>query len=161
MLKNLPELTSQLREFAEVINSFKSEAVQLKIVEMVLAGRVPTVTVATPPAATNGSATPAAEAAPARRRKRRKAGNGDASNTTNVALKTSGRPGPKAMLERLIAEQFFSEPRTASSIIDHCGNKMAHKYRQNEIAVTLTRLTREKKLEREKNGEGQYTYSAK
>jgi len=38
MLKDLEQLKKQLAELAEVINSFKSEAVQLKIIEFIFKG---------------------------------------------------------------------------------------------------------------------------
>ena len=35
MIKNFEEIKTQLKDLSEIVNSFKSEAVQLKIVELV------------------------------------------------------------------------------------------------------------------------------
>lgn len=71
---------------------------------------------------------------------------------------TSGRPGPKKILEELLSTGFFDEPQTIGSIIKHLEVKRAHRYIATEIAATLVRLQREGKLDREPNADNQYEY---
>lgn len=72
----------------------------------------------------------------------------------------TGRPGPKAMLEVLLAEGFFSQPRTMGEILTHIEEKKTHRYATSDFTATLQRLTRETKLERTRNSEDQYEYKA-
>jgi len=72
----------------------------------------------------------------------------------------TGRPGPKVMLELLLAEGFFSQPRTMGEILSHVEEKKTHRYATSDFTATLQRLTRETKLERTRNSQGQYEYKA-
>lgn len=155
MIKNLSEVAAQLKELADVINSFKSEAVQLRIVELILAGNAAP---DAPPVDDAKSQQSKRKQRPPAEKRRTEAKSGD---EKSGGAKTSGRPGPKAMLEQLIGAGFFKTPRTNKDIMDHCSNKLAQRYQPGEIAVSLTRLTREDKLDREKNAENQYTYITK
>lgn len=70
----------------------------------------------------------------------------------------SGRPGPKQMLETLIADQFFDAPRDISQIIEHVQHRYARTYKATDLSPTLVRLRRENKLDRSKNDKGIYEY---
>lgn len=70
----------------------------------------------------------------------------------------SGRPGPKQMLETLIADQFFDAPRNISQIIEHVQHRYARTYKATDLSPTLVRLRRENKLDRSKNDKGIYEY---
>lgn len=72
----------------------------------------------------------------------------------------SGRPGPKAMLEVLLSEGFFTKARTMGEILSHIEEKKTHRYATSDFTATLQRLVRETKLERTRNTEGQYEYKA-
>jgi hypothetical protein len=71
---------------------------------------------------------------------------------------SNSRPSPATIIDNLISSQFFNERRTISQIIDHCRNKLACTYKPNHISGSLTRAVRNKKLEREKNSDGQFEY---
>lgn len=164
MIKNFPELHSQLEQLAPIINSFKSEAVQLRIVELVFSGASPS-----PPAGEEEQEEEKAPAAPSsRRRKRRKvAPQGNPANEEADGKKAkpsrksaSGRPGPGAIVATLLKEGFFSTGKGAAEIIDHCRTNKVLTYDTTEISVALGRAVKAGSLKREKNTDGQYRYSA-
>lgn len=162
MIKNLNSIKKQLDELAKIINNFKSEAVQLKIIELVLRD-----TVTTEDAETG-------EQSPRRRRRRpgtaRKKGKEEKGITgeKGQAQKPSGgkprakgstrRPGPMGMIDKLIGSGFFDKKKTLSDIIVHCKEKFAYVYRNTDFSPSLGRAVRSNKLKRDKNAEGQYEY---
>lgn len=79
--------------------------------------------------------------------------------TTNARRRTaSARPGPKKMLEELIGEGYFDEPRAIGDIISHISQKRAHTYKPTDLSPALVRLLRDNRLEREHNAEHQFVY---
>jgi len=157
-MTDLVELQKQLQTIADTVNAFKSEAVQLRVVEVLLAqlGVRPE--------------SPSALAPPAKKARRRKitmnaaagAGGGAASPTKTPARKAarpSGSPGAFAMITQLLADGFFKSPRTIGDIVSHCGTTKGHHYKANECSPSLLRLLRDKKLTRKKNNDGQYEYT--
>jgi hypothetical protein len=159
MIKNFDVIKSQLSELAPIINGFKSEAVQLKIIELVLTGG-------------EDSTVGAADKIEGKKRRRktatRKPKEGGETNekaSPNKGKKegkrtgSSGRPGPLEMLNTLIAESYFNKKRSLNEILVHLKEKYAYIYRNNDFSPTLGRAVRSKLLKREKNAEGQYEYT--
>ncbi len=151
MIKNFDQIKEQLKELAGVINSFKSEAVQLRLIELVFK------------TAEGGSDEESSIDAPSnevrpRRKASRPAGNLPAAAAIPKA-KGSGRPGGKAMLDRLLSEGFFKKPKTIKQVVEHCEHNLAFKYKQSDFSGPLGRLTRDGKLKRTKNADKQYEYS--
>jgi hypothetical protein len=70
----------------------------------------------------------------------------------------SGRIGPKQMLETLITDGYFGTRRDIAQIIKHLQDTQARTYKNTDLSPSLTRLLREKKLEREKNDKGIFEY---
>ncbi len=155
MIKNFDVIKEQLRELAEVINTFKSEAVQLRLIELVFE------------AAESGSGRESGGgeggAADRERTSRRKARSQTrpAKQKEGAAGKAKGvgRPGGKLMLDRLLSEGFFKKPRTIKQLVEHCEHNLAFKYKQSDFSGSLGRLTRDGKLKRTKNADKQYEYS--
>lgn len=85
---------------------------------------------------------------------------GSHSKPEKSAKPKSGRVGPKQMLEKLIAEGYFSMPRDISQIIEYLQNNYARTYKSSDLSPTLTRLLRENSLERAKNEKGIFQYTA-
>jgi hypothetical protein len=153
MIENFENTKHQLGELAEVINSFKSEAVQLKIIELILGGGLPANTKeATEPSGGRSS-----------RRKRHRPKGQAASHAAD------GKPSPKkprtgagsgavATLRTAFAKDFFKEPRSIGDILEHLETKFARKIKANEISGALARMARSDELSREKNKNGQYEY---
>lgn len=159
MIKDFDTVRAQLKELAEVINAFKSEAVQLRIVDLIIGGA---------PLAAKLEATPASLPAtddgvkPKARRRARKTGKVDSPAATAKASRApaKGRPGGKATLDTLVADSFFKSPKTIGQIVEHCDTSLAMKYKQSDFSGPLMRLVREKRLTRKKNTDGQYEYVA-
>ncbi len=146
-------LKQRLKELADVINAFKSESVQLKVLEFLLAGEKPE-----------------SEDQRHERRKRSRRPKppkmaeekGDATSKAGAKAKraATGR-GSFALVSSLVDEGFFKTPRTIRSIIDHCGTHKGHHFEANEISPVLLRLLRNETLTRKKNKDNQYEYAKK
>ena len=145
MLNDFATTKQQLAELADVINSFKSEAVQLKIVELVLGAHVP----ARRAQHDGGSERMGDQAAPNKPARKSKA---------NLRPST-GPKGALGTLNGLVEEGYFASPRTVSEIVDHCKNVCAQTFEAKDISGKIIRLVRNKKLKREKNGEQQFVYA--
>jgi len=151
MIKNFDVIKEQLKELAGVINSFKSEAVQLRLIELVFEAAE-----AGPEEKASGGAP--ADAGRPGRKARKQAAKPTAAPATPKS-KGSGRPGGKAMLERLHGEGFFKKPKTIKQLVEHCEHNLAFKYKQSDFSGPLGRFTRDGKLKRTKNADKQYEYS--
>lgn len=168
MIKNFEEVRKQLAELAQVLNAYKSEAVQLRLVELIFNGATPA---AEKEAAGLTLTSPLATVLPGRKKPRRKAAartpakasSGDPGEKKEPkvrAAKTSGsRKGAKATLTQLVAEGFFKTPRTIGAIVEHCDHNLATKFGSNEFSGSLGRFVRAKTLKRAKNADNQYEYT--
>lgn len=152
MFENFEKTKGQLAELAEVINRFKSEAVQLRLLEILL-GKTQ-------------FAAPAAQddvERPTRRRRARRQPTTKTESTQNgeAKKKRSGSSGTGAIatLTKTYQEGFFSQPRTIGDICAHCETNHARRVKPNEISGKLGRMVRERQLSRTKNSEGQYVYT--
>jgi hypothetical protein len=155
MLKDFDLIKSQLGELANIINKFKSEAVQLRIVELVFQGRTPSKDeiVRVPVAQVDET-----------KRKKRKVSSGKkvvsaTANGTNPKKKASGGTGAVSTLVKVYGEGFFKAPRTIKDIMAHCETNLARRIKANEISGKLARLVRTGELKRVKNSDNQYEYT--
>lgn len=155
MIENFEQVRSQLKELAEALNAYKSEAVQLRLVELIFGGA----------AVRKDPLLDMPPAGPARKAKRRKTKTVAATLADGLvkvapAKRSSGssRRGAAATITALVAEGFFKSPQTIGSLVTHCDTKLASKFKQSEFSGTLARLVREKVLTRAKNGDNQYEY---
>lgn len=153
MIKNFDEIKSQLKDLSEVVNSFKSEAVQLRIVELVFGYE--------PDIESDGSEQekrkpPRKKAASKKAGKRAKA-----SSTLKKPGKKASSQGAVATLTKLVDEDFFTSPKSIADIVEHCEHNLARKFKANEFSGKLARLVRDGTLTRTKNSENQYEYKSK
>ena len=154
VIKNFEEVRRQLAELSDVINKYKSEQVQLKLVELIF--RTVDADSVQPESDSNS--------APKRRARRKKT---EAKATGAADQQASGKKrnavkgtGPVATLEQFIQEGFFGQKRTIGSVVEHCKTK-ARNFKNNELSGPLGRLVRNNKLSRTKNSDGQWEYSKK
>lgn len=154
MIKNFELLKQQLSELSPIINSFKSETVQLRVIELVFAQAAGAVSAAqTPDLASSPSPTK-----PKRRKTAKsKAGQSEKSNAKPTRSKT-GRPGPGAIVDQLISEGFFDKGKSPNDVVVHCRDDKVLTYNSTEISVSLARAVKSQKLKREKDGNGQFLY---
>ena len=93
------------------------------------------------------------------RKKKKVAGGGGKRQAKRTKAKSaSGRPGPGAMIDKLIAKGFFKKHRVMVDIIKHCKDNLAYKYKATDFSPTLGRCIRNEKLKREKNKDGHFEY---
>ncbi len=150
MIQNFEEVKAQLAELSDIINKFKSEQVQLKIVELIFR-------------AAGGEAEHPAEGAPPskkRGRRTRKKVEGPSPKADNGKKRAARGDGPVATLEQFIQEDFFSQKRTIGAVVEHCKAR-ARNFKNNELSGPLGRLVRNNKLSRTKNTDGQWEYVKK
>lgn len=160
MIKNFEEVKKQLSELSEVINQFKSEQVQLKLVELVFKG-----TWLANDEDKASSEHPAIKRAAGGRKRKAKAAappeshGGAATKPAKSKTRSKAGTGPTATLRELLAEGYFKEKKTIGQIVNHCETKMARSLKSNEISPHLRRLVQEKSLTRSRNDENQYEYT--
>jgi hypothetical protein len=158
-MPDFDDLQKFLRSVADVVNAFKSEAVQLRVIDTLL-GQIDTV-----------KANSNVQARGVRRKRKVKHEIQEfdptvehaqplakASRTPKKARNTSS-PGGYAMVTQLLAEGFFRKPQTIGAITSHSGSTKGHHYKANEISPVLLRMLRDGRLKRTKNKDGQYEYT--
>ncbi len=153
MIKNFETVKKQFRELASVVNSFKSEAVQLRIVELIF-GIMPEEEVQ-PDDNLNG-VTPRTKKA--RRKKKASSKSKDKSPKPKKKPVTAGT-GSLAILTKLVEGKFFSKPKTINDIIKHCDTALARKFKPNDFSGRLAKITRKGVLTRTKNKDKKYEYT--
>jgi hypothetical protein len=150
-IEDVQDKKKYLAELATVLNSFKSEAVQLRLLEHLL-GDV---------GADKDQAQPNGNSKQSLRRRRKQprpsGDNGGSGSPTKKKSAASGT-GAVATLAQLAEEDFFKEPRTIGDIIEHCKHNLARSFKANEISGKLGQLVRSKQLTRVKNADNQYEY---
>lgn len=142
-------MKAQLSELATILNAFKSEAVQLRILDLVLEKQS---TEETPDRLVSGKTT-------GRSRKQRK----PTTKKTDVAAptkrkKASAGTGAVATLTDLLSGTYCDKPRGIGDIVKHCKDKLARTFKPNDFSGKLARMVRSGELTREKNADSQYEY---
>ena len=145
-------MDSLSRPLAEVVNAFKSEAVQLRIIDLLFGASRREDEETEASVTENGGRSRAA-----RRRSPEKAENGNGSSDRKAG-RAGGRPGARATLSKLHADGFFKKPQTLGALVKHAETNMALKYNQSDFSGSLARYVRDGKLKRTKNSENQYEY---
>jgi hypothetical protein len=149
-IENLTELKKQLIDLASVLNTFKSESVQLRLLEYIL-GEVST---SDKPPEQESRKTPAK-----RHRKQSKPSADKIANAPSLKKKAAASgSGAVATVVQLLEGVFFKKPKTINDIITHCKDHLARTFKANEFSGKLGQLTRTKQLKRAKNADKQYEY---
>jgi hypothetical protein len=152
MIQNFEHISAQLKELAPIINSFKSETVQLRIVELIFGAQQPGAEASEEPVEEQASGSPKRE------RKARATRPTTRSTGTPAPRKKANGTGPMSTLTQLAADGFFDKRQTLSKIVDHCKSKKARIFKLSDMSGPLGRAVRDGLLEREKNADGQYEY---
>jgi hypothetical protein len=148
MIDRIESLKKPLSELASVLNAFKSEAVQLRILEYLVAKEF------------GGEENEhSASEKRSRGRKRQAAKQQDEGGATATRRKkgTTGG-GAVATLTQLVAGNFFEKPRTINDLIEYCKHNLAKTFKANEFSGSLARMVRSGQLSRKKNAKKQYEY---
>jgi len=144
MSKHIEKLKKQLTEISEVVNSFKSEAVQLKIIDRLLDVLV------------EFDKTDA-EGTELFNKKGHKRDEGD----NYPFAQGRKKPGATKILNQLLSTDFFSTPRSISSIATYCKDNFDSDFKTSELSGILLKLANENKLKRERsNDNNRFEYVA-
>jgi len=136
MSKQTEKLKKQLLELAEVVNSFQSEAVQLRVIDRVLDylvdnDRVDLETVDT-----------------LNKRSRKTFSEEDSQSAAGRK-----KPGATKILNQVLSTDFFDQPRSISSIAEYCKENYDAEFKTSELSGILLKLANENKLKRERSTE--------
>ncbi|WP_319526742.1 hypothetical protein [uncultured Desulfosarcina sp.] len=156
MIENFDQIKEQLKELAEIVNSFKSEQVQLKVVEL-LFGDLKIDPATGRSQSQSESSKPPQKDNIAPKKKKRAASKTNSAN--KPAVKTQVGKGPVATITKLYEGDFFNEPKALKDIIEHCEINLARRIKQSDISGKLARMVRNGELTRVKNSDGQYEYT--
>jgi hypothetical protein len=138
MSKHIEKLKKQLVELSEVVNSFKSEAVQVRVVDRLLDAMIEL-------EKTDG------EGAELFLKKGYKP---KAIEEENYSLpKRAKKPGATKVLNQLLATDFFDQPRSISSIAAYCKDNFDSEFKTSELSGIVLKLANENKLKRERSDE--------
>lgn len=149
-IENLAEMKKQLTDLASVLNAFKSESVQLRLLEFILGE----VSVADSLPGQTGTKAPAK-----RRRKQTKPPADKSTDAPSTKKKTApSGSGAVATVVQLLDGDFFKKPRVINDIIKHCKDNLARTFKANEFSGKLGQLVRTGQLTRAKNADKQYEY---
>ncbi|NCA85707.1 MAG: hypothetical protein EOM83_09045 [Clostridia bacterium] len=172
MIRDFSKTAEQLKEIAKVINQFQSEAVQLKLIELLFASN--SMEPAEAPVKerktrVEKAAAVATEAQPAAETEtpvvvKRRPGRPPKVKTEAPARKprkrSADRPGPSLILKQLVDNNFFADKRTIGDVVDYCQKIYNYDYKSTDLSGTLAKLAKDGFLLREKNPESnQFEYS--
>jgi hypothetical protein len=138
MSKHIEKLKKQLLEISEVVNSFRSEAVQVKVVDRLLDAMIE-------------SEKGELEGADAFSRRVRRARHAeDDENHLNNGRK---KPGATKVLNQLLLTDFFNSSHSISEIADYCKESYDSDFKTSELSGILLKLAKENKLRRERSND--------
>jgi len=138
MSKHIEKLKKQLMEISEVVNSFKSEAVQVKVIDRLLEAMIDM----------DKGDNDGAEVFNKRGYKQRGGDDG------NYSPGRGGKkPGATKILNQLLAGDFFDSPRSISAIANYCKDNFDSDFKTSELSGILLKLAKENKLRRERSNE--------
>ncbi|MFH0894573.1 MAG: hypothetical protein V2A54_09060 [Bacteroidota bacterium] len=154
MAKNFESLKSQLKEVSTMLNAFKSEAVQLRILELIFnqkefksalpAGRSEQARAEYK--ATGGAKRKAGRPKIEKPERKKKLGFKNKVRRTNA--------GPTVFLNKLESENFFSQPKSLRDIVLHCNNKLNQSFKTTDFTSPMVKLVNEKKLKKSRSADG-------
>lgn len=155
MIQNFDLLKQQLSDLSPIVNSFTSETVQLRVIELVFAQAKGSVSAAQ---IADSASPPPALTKPKRRKSATSKSGITEKNDAKPSRSKSGRPGPGAIVNRLVSEGFFDKGKSPNDVVVHCKVDKVLTYSSTEISVSLSRAVKNQKLKREKDDNGQFLY---
>ena len=138
MSKHIEKLKKQLVELSEVVNLFKSESVQVRIVDRLLDTLIEL----------EKTDNDGAELFIKKGYKQR---TDDEINFSPA--KRAKKPGATKVLNQLLATEFFDTPRSISSIATYCKDNFDSDFKTSELSGIVLKLANENKLRRERSNE--------
>jgi hypothetical protein len=136
MSKHIEKLKKQLVEISEVVNSFKSEAVQVRVVDRLLDAMIEL----------EKADNDGVEVFIKRNYKQK--GSEDGNHHSPKGVK---KPGATKILNQLLSTDFFDVPHSISSIANYCKDNFDSEFKTSELSGILLKLANEHKLRRERS----------
>ena len=138
MSKHIEKLKKQLMDISEVVNSFRSEAVQVRVVDRLLDAMIES-------EKAEGDGTEVFS----KRGYKQRSENGESYSAT----RGSKKPGATKVLNQLLTTDFFHTPHSISSIANYCKENFDSDFKTSELSGILLKLANEGKLRRERSVE--------
>ncbi|HTI57880.1 hypothetical protein [Mucilaginibacter sp.] len=135
MSKHIEKLKKQLMEISEVVNSFKSEAVQVKVIDRLLDAMAE-------------SEKHDLEGSEIYLKRGRKLRTGIDDENSSFGRK---KPGATKILNQLLATDYFDSRHSISAIADYCKDHYDSDFKTSELSGILLKLAKENKLKRERS----------
>jgi hypothetical protein len=139
MSKQIEKLKKQLFEISDVVNAFKFEAVQVKVIDRLLDTMIDW----------------------------EKEGDGADTSSKRIRQQTTSnrlsngerKPGATKVLNQLIHTEFFDEARSIADVANYCKDEYDADFKTSELSGILLKLANESKLKRERNNDNnRYEY---
>jgi hypothetical protein len=138
MSKHIEKLKKQLLEISEVVNSFRSEAVQVRIIDRLLDAIIE-------------SEKGEIEGPDAFNKRGRKSKSGDEDDNFSSAGRK--KPGATKILNQLLSTDFFNTNHSISEIAEYCKEHYDSDFKTSELSGILLKLAKENKLKRERSND--------
>jgi hypothetical protein len=136
MSKHIEKLKKQLLDISEVVNSFKSEAVQVRIIDRLLDAIIE-----------SEKGEPDGADAFSKRGRKQRSGDDD----ENYSSPGRKKPGATKILNQLLATDFFDARHSISEIAEYCKEHYDSDFKTSELSGILLKLAKENKLKRERS----------
>lgn len=138
MSKHIEKLKKQLLDISEVVNSFKSEAVQVKVVERLLDAIIES----------EKADNDGIELFNKKGYKPRVE-----SESSFTTIRATKKPGATKVLNQLLSTDFFDQPHSISAIATYCKDQFDSDFKTSELSGILLKLANENKLRRERSND--------
>ncbi|MGZ3833496.1 MAG: hypothetical protein ACXVB0_08235 [Mucilaginibacter sp.] len=138
MSKHIEKLKKQLLEISEVVNSFRSEAVQVRIIDRLLDAIIE-------------SEKGDMEGTDAFNKGGRRPKSGE--DDENFSSSGRKKPGATKILNQLLSTDFFNARHSISEIAEYCKEHYDSEFKTSELSGILLKLAKENKLKRERSND--------
>ncbi len=138
MSKHIEKLKKQLLEISEVVNSFRSEAVQVKVIDRLLDAMIES----------EKGELDGADVFNRRVRRTRQS-----NEEENQSANGRKKPGATKVLNQLLSTDYFNTSHSISEIADYCKESYDSDFKTSELSGILLKLAKENKLKRERNND--------
>ncbi len=180
-MSNIKQTTEQLIELAKVLNEFKSEAVQIRLLELLFdqkimqpvgqnepvedqpakeSTKVETIQTPTEKKSAKQELTkteekiekPESQKVITKKRAKKELKK-ETKKVAEKAVRTRSttRPGPSIILKQLIDNKFFADSRNIGDVVDYCKKMYNYEYKSTDLSGTLAKYSKIGKLNRTKN----------
>ena len=145
MAKKIESLKEQLKEVSSLLNIFKSEAVQIRILELLFEKEFKSKGLSFD----RGNGKTVREGKPGRpklNKPEKKAGRKSKARRTNA--------GPTVFLSKLESENFFHQPRSLRDIVNYCNSKLVQTFKTTDFTSPMAKMVKENKLKKGRSADG-------